>query len=74
MTVFALQFGTPADYVELEDLLKERGFQTYCAPLSRFDWLKIVPSTLTKEFFTGNLIPSKTLGFFYEVTPKQRLP
>lgn len=60
------QFGTPADYEDLVVDLRERGLQLYPAPLSRFDWLKIVPSTLTKEFLTAELRPGKTLGFFYE--------
>jgi len=59
------QFGTQSDYEDLRKTLQERGFNLYPAPLARFDWLKIVPSTLTKEFFTASLRPSKTLGFFY---------
>lgn len=46
--------------------LGDRGLQVYPAPLSRLDWLKIVPSTLTKEFLTAELRPGKTLGFFYD--------
>mmetsp|Transcript_13908 Transcript_13908/g.27474 ORF Transcript_13908/g.27474 Transcript_13908/m.27474 type:complete len:349 (-) Transcript_13908:29-1075(-) len=64
------QFGTPADYTELVGLMEQRGFAVYPAPLSRFDWLKIVPSTLTKEFLTAELRPAKTLGFFYEAITK----
>ncbi|EKX51792.1 hypothetical protein GUITHDRAFT_102401 [Guillardia theta CCMP2712] len=59
------QFGTQRDYEDLQKTLLKRGFNLYPAPLSRLDWLKIVPSTLTKEFFTASLRPSKTLGFFY---------
>ena len=29
------------------------GFALYPAPLSRFDWLKIVPSTFTKDRLVG---------------------
>lgn len=43
-----------------------QGLELYAAPLSRLDWLRIVPSTFTKEFFTAELRPRKTLGFFYE--------
>lgn len=60
------QFGTAEDYDELKVNLEARGFVLYPAPLSRLDWLRIVPSTLTKEFFTAELRPKKTLGFFYE--------
>ncbi|CAE7819192.1 unnamed protein product [Symbiodinium sp. CCMP2592] len=60
------QFGTAEDYEDLKESLKARGFALYPAPLSRFDWLKIVPSTFTKEFFTAELRPNRTLGFFYE--------
>ncbi|CAE7421522.1 unnamed protein product [Symbiodinium natans] len=60
------QFGTAEDYEDLKESLKVRGFALYAAPLSRFDWLKIVPSTFTKEFFTAELRPNRTLGFFYE--------
>ncbi|CAK9027172.1 unnamed protein product [Durusdinium trenchii] len=60
------QFGTREDYEELKVNLEERGFALYAAPLSRLDWLRIVPSTFTKEFFTAELRPRKTLGFFYE--------
>jgi len=60
------QFGTAEDYAELKETLAKQGFALYPAPLSRLDWLKIVPSTLTKEFFTAELRPNKTLGFFYE--------
>eukprot|EP00931_Biecheleriopsis_adriatica_P087972 TRINITY_DN62375_c0_g1_i1.p1 TRINITY_DN62375_c0_g1~~TRINITY_DN62375_c0_g1_i1.p1 ORF type:complete len:335 (+),score=54.79 TRINITY_DN62375_c0_g1_i1:32-1036(+) len=64
------QFGTEEDYEDLKVELRSRGFALYPAPLSRFDWLKIVPSTLTKEFFTAELRPGKTLGFFYEALDK----
>jgi len=64
------QFGTPADYKEFVGLMEDRGFAVYPAPLSRFDWLKIVPATLTKEFLTAQLKPAKTLGFFYEAIDK----
>jgi len=60
------QFGTQEDYDELKADLRQRGFALYVAPLSRFDWLRIVPSTLTWEFFAAELRPNKTLGFFYE--------
>jgi hypothetical protein len=61
------QFGTPADYVEIVELLSDRGFQTYIAPLSRIDWLRIVPSTNIRDYIAAELKPSKTLGFYYKV-------
>lgn len=64
------QFGTQDDYEDLKVDLRNRGFALYVAPLSRFDWLRIVPNTLTPEFFTAQLRPSKTLGFFYEALDK----
>ena len=64
------QFGTAEDYDQLKADLRERGFALYPAPLRRFDWLRIVPATLTKEFFTASLRPAKTLGFFYEALDK----
>lgn len=64
------QFGTAEDYEDLKSDLKSRGFALYPAPLSRLDWLRIVPSTFTKEFFTAELRPNKTLGFFYEALDK----
>jgi len=64
------QFGTEEDYKDLKADLKSRGFALYPAPLSRFDWLRIVPSTFTKEFFTAELRPKKALGFFYEALDK----
>ena len=42
------QFGTPADYEDLRVQLERRGYILYVAPLSRLDWLKIVPATLTQ--------------------------
>lgn len=64
------QFGTDADYDDLKSDLRGRGFMLYVAPLSRFDWLRIIPSTFTLEFFTAQLRPKKTLGFFYEALDK----
>ena len=64
------QFGTAEDYVQLKQDLRARGFDLYPAPLRRFDWLRIVPATLTKDFLSATLKPSKTLGFFYEALDK----
>jgi hypothetical protein len=61
------QFGVPADYEEIVGLLRTRGFETYVAPLSRLDWLRIVPSTDLKDYLAAELKPSKTLGFYYKV-------
>ena len=55
----------------MKQVLK-RGLALYAAPLSRLDWLRIVPSTFTKEFFTAELRPKKTLGFFYEALDQAR--
>jgi len=64
------QFGTAEDYTQLKQDLRARGFDLYAAPLRRFDWFKIVPATLTMDFFTASLKPAKTLGFFYEALDK----
>ena len=64
------QFGTAADYDTLKADLRSRGFDLYPAPLRRFDWLRIVPATLTIDFLKASLKPAKTLGFFYEALDK----
>jgi len=46
---------TQEDYDQLKIDLHARGFALYPAPLTRFAWLRIVPATLTKDFFTASL-------------------
>ena len=61
------QFGVPKDYDLLKEALLARGHpKVEVAKLRRFDWLRITPSILTKDFWTGNLKPTPTLNFFYE--------
>jgi len=60
------QFCIPEDYEEMVLGLQERGHSTYVADLKRLDWLKIVPSALTPDYWTGNLKPNDCLHFFYE--------
>ena len=61
------QFGVPKDYEGLVQQLKERGHaEVTVAPLSRLDWLRIVPSVFTKAFWAGELRPTPTLGFFFD--------
>lgn len=61
------QFGTPKDYHKLVSDLLQRGHPSVrVAPLSRFDWLKIVPSVFTKAFWLGELRPAPTLRFYFE--------
>ena len=61
------QFGVPKDYDGVKKQLLERGHpKVEVAQLTRLDWLRITPSILKEEFWTGNLTPTPTLDFFYE--------
>lgn len=61
------QFGVPKDYEKLRATLLARGHPSVTvAPLTRFDWLKIVPSLFTGAFWRGELRPTPTLNFFFE--------
>ena len=64
------QFGTKADYQELVDGLQARGHPVVVAPLSFADWLKLIPATLTPEYWKGELSPDVALPFYYEAIDK----
>lgn len=64
------QFGTKADYQELVDGLQARGHPVVVAPLSFPDWLKLIPATLTPEYWKGELSPDVALPFYYEAIDK----
>jgi hypothetical protein len=56
--------GKPGDYTALTQQLRSRGHPVYLARISALDWLSIVQSAVTKEYFKGELEPSKTLLFY----------
>jgi hypothetical protein len=60
------QFGTLADYKELVDELQARGHPVVVAPLKFTDWLRLIPATLTPEYWKGELSPDVALPFYYE--------
>lgn len=59
------QFGTPEDYTEFVRELESRGHPVFVAPLSKLNWFELIPSFFSKAYWTGELEPSKTLGFYY---------
>ena len=59
------QFGTDQDYEELVTALRARGHPTIVAPLQPTDWLKLVPASLTAEYWKGELSPDVALPFYY---------
>lgn len=64
------QFGTLKDYQELVDELQARGHPTVVAPLAFTDWLRLIPASLTTEYWTGELSPDVALPFYYEALEK----
>ena len=60
------QFGTEGDYAELIDALRARGHPVFIAPLQFTDWLRLIPASLTKEYWTGELRPETALPFYFE--------
>eukprot|EP00746_Dinoflagellata_sp_MGD_P010188 gnl/MRDRNA2_/MRDRNA2_120950_c0_seq1.p1 gnl/MRDRNA2_/MRDRNA2_120950_c0~~gnl/MRDRNA2_/MRDRNA2_120950_c0_seq1.p1 ORF type:complete len:303 (-),score=47.22 gnl/MRDRNA2_/MRDRNA2_120950_c0_seq1:39-866(-) len=60
------QLGEAKDYDSLKATLEAKGHPVYIAQLSRFDWLRIVPSVFTSAYWTGNLRPGTAMSFFYE--------
>jgi hypothetical protein len=56
--------GKPGDYTVLTNALRKRGHPVYLARISALDWLSIVKSAVTEEYFKGELVPSKTLPFY----------
>lgn len=59
------QFGTPSDYDSFAADLRARGHPVFIAPLTKFNWFELVPSFLSREYWTGELEPSKVLQFYY---------
>eukprot|EP00547_Thalassionema_nitzschioides_P018739 CAMPEP_0194253880 /NCGR_PEP_ID=MMETSP0158-20130606/30852_1 /TAXON_ID=33649 /ORGANISM="Thalassionema nitzschioides, Strain L26-B" /LENGTH=557 /DNA_ID=CAMNT_0038991723 /DNA_START=41 /DNA_END=1711 /DNA_ORIENTATION=+ len=68
--------GKPGDYTSLMSDIRNRGHPVYLARISALDWLSITKSVFTKEYFAGELEPSKTLGFYMDAIDKavQRIP
>lgn len=64
------QFGREEDYADLVRLLEARGHPTYVAPLVRRDWLRLLPASLTAEYWKGELEPDTALHFYYEALEK----
>ena len=56
--------GKPGDYTVLTKELRQRGHPVYLARIGVLDWLSIVKSAVTPEYFKGELEPSKTLPFY----------
>ena len=54
------QFGTDQDYADLAQGLRARGHPVAVAPLVFTDWLRLIPASLTKEYWTGELSPDVT--------------
>ena len=51
---------------ELVDALQAQGHPTIVAPLKFKDWLRLIPASLTSEYWTGELSPDVALPFYYE--------
>ena len=60
------QFGTDADYAELVDGLRARGHPVSVVPLQFTDWLRLIPASLTPEYWKCELSPDVALPFYYE--------
>ena len=60
------QFGTDADYAELVDGLRQRGHPVMVVPLKFTDWLRLIPASLTAEYWKGELSPEVALPFYFE--------
>ncbi len=64
------QFGTAEDYEELVDALRSRGHPTTVVPLRRRDWFRLIPASLTAEYWRGELRPETALPFYFESLDK----
>lgn len=64
------QFGTAGDYEELTRNLEERGHPTSVVPLKFTDWLRLIPASLTPEYWQGNLRAEVALPFYFEALDK----
>ena len=60
------QFGTADDYADLTAALEARGHPTAVAPLDRFSWFRLLPASLTPDYWMGNLQPEAALPFYFE--------
>jgi len=60
------QFGTEADYAELVAALEARGHPVGVAPLLFTDWLQILKSIPTAEYWRAELSPDQALPFYYK--------
>jgi len=68
--------GKPGDYTVLIRQLRERGHPVYLVRLSALDWLSILKSAFTLDYFKGELEPSKALPFYMNAINDaiQRMP
>lgn len=64
------QFGTRDDYEELVEALQARGHPVVVAPLKPTDWLRLIPASVTPEYWKGELSPDVALPFYYEALDK----
>jgi len=60
------QFGTTADYADLLAQLQAAGHPALVAPLKRTDWFRLIPASLTAEYWRGELRPETALPFYFE--------
>ena len=60
------QFGTADDYAELVDSLTARGHPVVVVPLEFTDWLRLIPASLTPEYWKGELSAEVALPFYFE--------
>ncbi|GMH88036.1 hypothetical protein TrST_g11108 [Triparma strigata] len=65
--ILPAQFLVPADYASLErTLVADHGFPSATTtPLTRLDWLKVIPSSPADKFIKGTLDPKQTLKWYY---------
>lgn len=61
-----LQFGTASDYADLISALSAAGHPVAVAPLKLTDWLRLIPASLTAEYWQGKLTPEVALPFYFE--------
>mmetsp|Transcript_54789 Transcript_54789/g.102732 ORF Transcript_54789/g.102732 Transcript_54789/m.102732 type:complete len:601 (+) Transcript_54789:74-1876(+) len=64
------QFGTLSNYEDLVESLQARGHPVIVAPLKFTDWFRLIPASLTPEYWKGELSPDVALPFYYEAIDK----
>lgn len=64
------QFGTLSNYEDLVQSLQARGHPVIVAPLKFTDWFRLIPASLTPEYWKGELSPDVALPFYYEAIDK----